>query len=47
MSDKWMNIGFENDELKPHLEPKTDFGDVRRLGMVHMNLSFFSFLILI
>ena len=34
MSDKWMNIGFENDELKPHLEPKTDLNDVRRLDIM-------------
>ena len=33
MTDKWMNIGYENDELKPHIEPKPDLNDQRRLGM--------------
>ena len=32
MQDKWMNIGYENDELKPHIEPKPDLDDQRRLG---------------
>lgn len=32
MTDRWMNIGHENDELKPHIEPKPDLKDVRRLG---------------
>lgn len=32
MKDKWMNIGYEEDELKPYLEPETDFGDSKRIG---------------
>ena len=32
MQDKWMNIGYESDELKPHIEPKPDLDDQRRLG---------------
>ncbi|KAK8756547.1 hypothetical protein V5799_000751, partial [Amblyomma americanum] len=32
MKDKWMNIGYEDDELKPYLEPETDFGDSKRIG---------------
>jgi len=31
MSDRWMNIGYENDELKPYLEPLPDVNDPRRL----------------
>ena len=27
-----MNIGYESDELKPHIEPKPDLDDQRRLG---------------
>ena len=33
MQDKWMNIGHENDELKPYSEPMPDFNDKNRLGM--------------
>ncbi|XP_073848196.1 par-1 isoform X23 [Musca autumnalis] len=32
MSDKWMNMGFEDDELKPYIEPKQELGDVKRIG---------------
>lgn len=32
MADKWMNIGYETDELKPHVEPKPDLDDARRIG---------------
>jgi MAP/microtubule affinity-regulating kinase len=40
MADKWMNIGYENDELKPHIEPVTDLNDIRRLDiMVKMGFS--------
>ena len=40
MADKWMNIGYENDELKPHIEPVTDMNDIRRLDiMVKMGFS--------
>ncbi|XP_037806869.1 uncharacterized protein LOC119600595 isoform X13 [Lucilia sericata] len=31
MSDKWMNMGFEDDELKPYIEPKQDLADVKRI----------------
>ena len=34
MSDKWMNIGHENDELKPHIEPMSDMSDMRRLDIM-------------
>ncbi|EEC19479.1 map/microtubule affinity-regulating kinase 2,4, putative [Ixodes scapularis] len=33
MKDKWMNIGYEEDELKPYLEPETDFGDSKRIAV--------------
>lgn len=32
MGDKWMNMGFEDDELKPYIEPKQDLADVKRIG---------------
>ncbi|XP_076319505.1 MAP/microtubule affinity-regulating kinase 3-like isoform X5 [Tachypleus tridentatus] len=39
MKDKWMNIGYEDDELKPYLEPEFDMQDVRRIEILH-NLGF-------
>lgn len=32
MRDKWMNIGFEEDELKPYNEPLPDLSDQLRIG---------------
>lgn len=32
MSDKWMNLGYDNQELKPYSEPTPDFKDERRIG---------------
>ncbi|XP_070068443.1 serine/threonine-protein kinase MARK2 isoform X11 [Drosophila takahashii] len=32
MGDKWMNMGFEEDELKPYIEPKADLADPKRIG---------------
>lgn len=32
MKDKWMNMGYEEDELKPHIEPESDYTDLRRIG---------------
>ncbi|XP_020805862.1 MAP/microtubule affinity-regulating kinase 3 isoform X17 [Drosophila serrata] len=31
MGDKWMNMGFEEDELKPYIEPKADLADPKRI----------------
>lgn len=28
-----MNIGYEDDELKPHIEPPVDYSDQTRIGM--------------
>lgn len=52
MKDKWMNIGYEDDELKPFVEPLPDINDPVRIGNVqHLHLlawrattSFFSLL---
>lgn len=33
MKDKWMNVNYENDELKPYEEPTQDFNDNCRIGM--------------
>lgn len=32
MKDKWMNVGYEDDELKPYVEPEPDFKDHKRIG---------------
>lgn len=32
MKDKWMNMGYEDDELKPYLEPEPDYKDLKRIG---------------
>jgi len=42
MQDKWMNIGYENDELKPYLEPVPDLNDKSRLGIFDVPLIFLS-----
>jgi hypothetical protein len=34
MKDKWINIGYEGEELKPYTEPEEDFGDTKRIGEV-------------
>lgn len=32
MKDKWMNMGYEDDELIPFIEPKPDLKDQKRIG---------------
>lgn len=32
MKDKWINIGYEGEELKPYREPEEDFADAKRIG---------------
>jgi len=32
MKDKWMNVGYEEDEMKPFIEPKRDYNDPVRIG---------------
>ncbi|XP_061104932.1 serine/threonine-protein kinase MARK2-like isoform X4 [Conger conger] len=32
MKDRWMNVGHEEEELKPYLEPQPDYKDPRRTG---------------
>ncbi|XP_066906977.1 serine/threonine-protein kinase MARK2 isoform X6 [Halyomorpha halys] len=31
MKDKWMNMGYEDEELKPYLEPEPDYKDLKRI----------------
>ncbi|KAJ3588759.1 hypothetical protein NHX12_009613 [Muraenolepis orangiensis] len=34
MKDKWINSGFEGEDLKPHLEPAEDFSDASRIEVM-------------
>ena len=34
MKDKWMNIGCEEEELKPYVEPETELNDPRRVEVL-------------
>lgn len=40
MKDKWINIGYEGDELKPYKEPEEDFTDAKRIGRCMSGLFF-------
>lgn len=31
-----MNLGYEDDELKPYTEPELDFKELKRIGMLFM-----------
>ena len=34
MKDKWMNMGHEEDELKPFSEPEVDLSDLKRIEIL-------------
>ncbi|XP_072548152.1 MAP/microtubule affinity-regulating kinase 4 isoform X1 [Salminus brasiliensis] len=34
MKDKWMNVGYEGDELKPHVEPVENYNDPDRIEVM-------------
>ncbi|KAJ8371771.1 hypothetical protein AAFF_G00302410 [Aldrovandia affinis] len=34
MKDRWMNVGHEEEELKPYLEPQPDFSDIKRIDLM-------------
>uniref|UniRef100_A0A8C2ZZK3 MAP/microtubule affinity-regulating kinase 3 n=1 Tax=Cyclopterus lumpus TaxID=8103 RepID=A0A8C2ZZK3_CYCLU len=34
MKDHWMNVGHEEEELKPHIEPESDFSDISRIELM-------------
>lgn len=37
MRDRWINAGFEEDELKPYTEPELDITDQKRIGTIKKN----------
>ncbi|TRY87660.1 hypothetical protein DNTS_013609, partial [Danionella cerebrum] len=40
MKDRWMNVGYEEEELKPYIEPQPDYKDPRRTDiMLQMGFS--------
>lgn len=38
MRDKWMNTGYEEDELRPYVEPQQDYKDHKRIGENEMDI---------
>ncbi|XP_056138745.1 MAP/microtubule affinity-regulating kinase 4 isoform X1 [Lampris incognitus] len=34
MKDKWMNVGYDGDELKPHVEPVENYSDAGRIDVM-------------
>ncbi|KAI1886351.1 hypothetical protein AGOR_G00213100 [Albula goreensis] len=34
MKDRWMNVGHEEEELKPYIEPEPDFSDTKRIELM-------------
>ena len=36
MKDKWMNMGYEEDELKPYIEPVQDWADSKRIEILQV-----------
>ncbi|KAM9317894.1 LOW QUALITY PROTEIN: MAP/microtubule affinity-regulating kinase 4 [Pholidichthys leucotaenia] len=34
MKEKWMNVGYDGDEMKPHIEPEEDFTDTSRIDVM-------------
>uniref|UniRef100_A0A4W4HQ06 non-specific serine/threonine protein kinase n=1 Tax=Electrophorus electricus TaxID=8005 RepID=A0A4W4HQ06_ELEEL len=34
MKDKWMNVGYDGDELKPHVEPVENYNDSERIEVM-------------
>ncbi|XP_076244449.1 serine/threonine-protein kinase MARK2 isoform X3 [Calliopsis andreniformis] len=44
MKDKWMNMGYDDDELKPYLEPEPDYKDHKRIATHRASFDRFSLL---
>ena len=36
MKDKWMNMGYEEDDLKPYVEPIQDWADAKRIEILQV-----------
>jgi len=40
MKDKWMNMGYEDDELKPYIEPVQDWTDAKRIEILQTGMGY-------
>jgi len=40
MKDKWMNIAYEDDEMKPYVEPASDYTDQTRIDILLKDLKY-------
>ena len=38
MKDKWMNMGYEDDDLKPYVEPIQDWADAKRIEILQVHM---------
>jgi hypothetical protein len=38
MKDKWMNMGYEEEDLKPYIEPVQDWNDRKRIEILEVSL---------
>ncbi len=36
MKDKWMNMGYEEEDLKPYVEPVQDWNDIKRIEILQV-----------
>lgn len=43
MKDKWMNMGYEEDDLKPYIEPVQDWNDRKRIEILEVRMFLFCF----
>lgn len=39
MKDRWINAGFDDDELKPYTEPELDITDQKRIGKADVTIN--------
>jgi hypothetical protein len=37
MKDKWMNMGYEEEDLKPYVEPVQDWNDIKRIEILQVS----------
>ena len=42
MKDKWMNMGYEEEDLKPYIEPVQDWADAKRIEILQVVCSQFN-----
>merc|ERR550519_925614 len=40
MKDKWMNMGYEEDDLKPYVEPVQDWSDPKRIEILQQGMGY-------